>query len=115
MVRNGATATVTGSTFAGNSATGGAGAPGQNGGDGLGGGVYSDGTSSLTIAGSTITGNYANGGAAGSGASAGQGIGGGAYFVDGGIVCLDWFTQTNTTGNTASTSDDDIFGAFRTC
>jgi hypothetical protein len=102
-------------TLSGNSATGGAGGAGQNGGDGLGGGLYNDGTSTLTVTQSTVTGNSATGGAAGSGGSAGQGIGGGAYFADGGIVCLDFFTETNVTGNHASTSNDDIFGSYTIC
>jgi hypothetical protein len=111
--RHGGTATVIDSTFTGNYATGGAGAAGQNGGDGLGGGLYNDGTSTLTVKQSTVTGNYAFGGAAGSGGNAGQGLGGGAYFADGGIVCLDFFTETNITGNTASNHQyDDIFGSY---
>jgi hypothetical protein len=102
-------------TLTGNSATGGAGGAGQDGGDGLGGGLYNDGTSTLTVTLSTATGNSAIGGAAGSGGSAGQGVGGGAYFADGGIVCLDFFTETNITGNTASTRNNDIFGSFTIC
>jgi hypothetical protein len=54
-------------------------------------------------------------GAAGSGGSAGQGVGGGAYFATGGTVCLDAFTVANIIGNTASTSNNDIFGAFTIC
>jgi hypothetical protein len=114
-VRAGATATVNGCTFSDNSATGGVGADGQNGGDGLGGGLYNDRTSTLTVIQSTVTGNYAFGGAAGSGGIDGQGIGGGAYFADGGIVCLDFFTQTNIAGNHASTSDANIFGSYTNC
>jgi hypothetical protein len=89
-------------------------------GDGLGGGIYNDGStsfgvSSLMIIGSTITHNQAIGGGAGSGGSAGQGIGGGVYFASGGVVCLDLFTSMNITGNTASTSNNDVFGFFMIC
>jgi hypothetical protein len=30
-------------------------------------------------------------------------------------VCLDAFTQAHVKNNHASTSDDDLFGAFTTC
>ena len=43
--------------------------------------------------GSTITDNQAIGGAAGAGGIAGLGEGGGLYLADGGIACLDVFTQ----------------------
>jgi hypothetical protein len=62
-----------------------------------------------------VTGNSATGGAPGSSGSAGLGVGGGAYFATGGVVCLDLFTSINITGNTASTSNNDIFGAFNLC
>jgi hypothetical protein len=92
----------------------------HNGGNGLGGGLYNDGStafgvSTLTVTGTTITHNDADGGAAGAGGSAGQGIGGGLYLADGGIVCLDVFTQAHAKKNHASTSNDDIFGSFTTC
>jgi hypothetical protein len=121
----GATLTVSGSALTGNQAIGGAGGVGGNGGNGFGGGIFNDGLSvspdnagtpaTLTVTGTTITANQATGGAAGSGGSAGEGIGGGAYFAVGGDVCLDTFTQSNVKKNHASTSDDDIFGAFTTC
>jgi hypothetical protein len=116
----GATFTASSCTITGNQAIGGAGGSGANGGNGFGGGFYNQGnslfgTSSLTVTGSTVTSNSATGGAAGSGGSAGQGIGGGAYFVTGGAVRLDAYTVANTSGNTASTSDNDIFGVFRMC
>ena len=69
----------------------------------------------LTVLGSTITANQADGGAAGAGGSAGLGKGGGLYLTDGGIACLDFFTSVNIFGNTASTSDNDIFGVFTIC
>jgi hypothetical protein len=103
-----------------NLAIGGAGGFGGNGGNGLGGGVYNDGStdfgvSSLTVTGSIVTSNSATGGAAGSGGATGQGIGGGAYFGSGGTVCLDLFTSLNIFGNTASTSNNDVFGVFTIC
>jgi hypothetical protein len=121
----GATLTVSGCTLSGNEAIGGAGGMGANGGNGLGAGIYNDGLSvapqnagtpaTLTVTGSTITANQASGGAAGSGGSAGQGVGGGAYFASGGVVCLDSYTVANLLGNTASTSNNDLFGVFTTC
>jgi hypothetical protein len=93
--------------LAGNLASGGA---GSLGGDGRGGGVYNDTKETMTFTRSLIVGNRARGGQ-GQGGSNGQGIGGGAYFADGGIVCLDFFTETKVTGNTASNHQyDDIFG-----
>ena len=89
----GATFTVSNCTVTGNQAIGGAGGSGANGGNGLGGGVYNDGRSTLTILVSTITDNQAIGGAAGVGGVAGLGEGGGLYLADGGIACLDAFTQ----------------------
>jgi hypothetical protein len=117
----GATLTVSGCMFTGNMAIGGAGGAGANGGNGLGGGVFNDGPSifpanagspgTLTVTDSTITDNQTTGGADG----AGQGIGGGVYFASGGVVCLDLFTSMNITGNTASTSNKDVFGVFTIC
>jgi hypothetical protein len=52
---------------------------------------------------------------AGSGGGAGQGVGGGVYFADGGVVCLDAYTQAHMTKNHASTSNDDVFGDFTIC
>jgi hypothetical protein len=111
----GSTAKVMSCTFNGNQAIGGAGSADANGGNGFGGGVYNDGLSTITMLTSTITRNQAIGGSAGSDGSAGQGMGGGAYFAPGGTACLDLFTSLNITGNTASTSDNDIFGVFTIC
>jgi hypothetical protein len=110
----GATLTVSNCTLSGNQAIGGAGGSGANGGNGFGGGLYNDGSSTLTVTVSTVTANSASGGAAGSGGSAGLGKGGGAYFATGGHVCLDLFTSQNIDGNTASTSNNDVFGSFTT-
>jgi hypothetical protein len=117
--------TVSGCTFTDNQAVGGAGGAGANGGNGFGGGLFNDGPSiwpvnagtpaALTVTGGTVSGNQATGGAAGSGGSAGQGVGGGAYFATGGAVCLDAFTVANLLGNTASTSNNDVFGSFTIC
>jgi hypothetical protein len=120
----GATLTLSNCTLTNNQAVGGAGGAGSNGGNGFGGGVFNDGPSSapyagtpptLTALGSTITDDQATGGAAGSGGSAGQGVGGGAYFAAGGTVCLDAYTLANLLGNTASTSNNDIFGSYTIC
>jgi hypothetical protein len=74
---------------------------GGNGGDGLGGGLYNDGTSTLTVTLSTVTDNYATGGIAG------QGIGGGVYSL--GIFAYD--PTTIIKKNHASTRNDDIFSS----
>jgi hypothetical protein len=121
----GSTLTVSNSTFTGNQALGGAGGAGGNGGNGFGGGIFNDGLSiwpanagapaTLTVTGTAITSNSATGGAAGSGGSAGQGVGGGLYLAAGGAACLDAFTLANIVGNTASTSSNDLFGAFTIC
>jgi hypothetical protein len=100
----GSSLAMSGCSLSGNQATGGA-----NGGNGFGGGVYNDGQSTLTITGSTISNNQATGG------TAGLGEGGGLYLDSGGIVCLDVFTSKHVSGNTASTSYDDVFGVFTIC
>jgi hypothetical protein len=117
--------TVAACTFTCNQAIGGAGGAGANGGNGFGGAIFNDGLSvapgnagtpaTLTVTGSTTTGNQATGGAAGAGGSVGQGVGGGVYFVSGGVVCLDLFTSMNISGNTGSTSNNDVFGVFTIC
>jgi hypothetical protein len=104
--------TVSGCTLSGNQAVGGAGGSGANGGSGFGGSVYNEGQSTATVASTTITQNQATGGAPGAGGSAGQGIGGGCYFAAGGTVYLDSFTASNIISNTASTSNDSVFGVF---
>jgi hypothetical protein len=111
----GSSLTVSGCTLTGNQAIGGAGFLGANGGNGFGAGVYNDGQSALTIVTSSVAGNQAIGGAVGRGGNTGQGIGGGVYFASGGIVCLDLPTSADITGNTASTSNDDVFGVFTIC
>jgi hypothetical protein len=106
-------ATVTNSTIFSNVAKGGAGgnglkkngnSGGGRGGDARGGGIFAG--NPITLRGTTITKNVASGGSNG-----GTGRGGGLY-VWSEPVSLDSFTRTNTRGNTASTSDNDIFGSF---
>ena len=119
----GATLTVSGCTLSGDLAVGGAGGLGASGGNGFGGGLYSDGPSAarqnagtpatVTVLVSTITDNQAIGGAAGVGGVAGLGVGGGVYLADGGIACLDVFTSV--TGNTTSTSHHNVFGFYTIC
>jgi hypothetical protein len=121
----GATLAVSGCTVSGNQAVGGTSGTSGNGGGGLGGGVYNDGPSAapqnagtpsaLTITDTTITSNQATAGAVGGGGSAGQGVGGGLYLASGGVACLDAYTLANALGNTASTSNNDVFGSFTTC
>jgi hypothetical protein len=83
----------------------------HEGGNGLGGGIDSAGSTnfgvrSLPVAGSTITHNQAQAGAGDDGGSDGQGVGG--------SVCLDLFTSTNIFRNSAATSKD-IFGSWAPC
>lgn len=80
-----------------NRARGGRGNPA---GDGLGGGVYNDATSSLTLFESTVTKNCAIGRQSG-----GEGIGGGLYNL--GTFAVDAFTVISK--NHARASDDDVF------
>jgi hypothetical protein len=129
----GGTATVTNSTFTSNLAHGGNGANGMNlnkgsmfpgiirgaaGGDAFGGGIYVYSGANVTLRGTTITQNSAIGGAGGSSpggqpkAPNGSGYGGGIYIDSIASVGLDAFTRANTRTNTASTSDNDIFGSF---
>jgi hypothetical protein len=120
----GATLAVSGCTVSGNQAVGGTSGTSGNGGGGLGGGVYNDGPSAapqnagtpsaLTITDTTITSNQATAGAA-AGGTAGQGVGGGLYLAAGGVACLDAYTLANILGNTASTSNNDLLGAFTIC
>jgi hypothetical protein len=100
--------TISGSALSGNLARGGAGGSGGNGGDGLGGGVYvASGTACINH--TSITGNQAVGGAAGKHGSAGQGVRGGIYVAS---IATASGIDTDITGNSASTSNDDVFGLF---
>jgi hypothetical protein len=127
----GGTATITNSTFSSNLARGGNGADGQKvdaglfgggwrpgglGGDAFGGAIYVA-SGELTVRGTTITRNSATGGLGGKTHKDlvdrnGVARGGGIYIAPAALVTLDAFTQANTKSNTASTSDNDIFGSF---
>jgi hypothetical protein len=110
------TLTFSDCTVSGNLATGGAGGVGGNGGNALGGGIFNGnpppapGTPDrvVVLIGTRVTGNQAVGGAAGAGGTVGLGQGGGLYNQTGATAYADVFTAI--TGNTASTSDDDVFG-----
>ena len=111
----------------GNGANGGKGGelgyiPGGDGGAGFGGAIY---VAAGTVAarGNTIAQNAAQGGTAGNTRNGysnpfhppghdGVGQGGGLYIYPSALASLDSFTQANTSSNTASTSDNDIFGSF---
>jgi hypothetical protein len=98
---NSSVATFTNCTFTGNEAQGGS---GNFGGGNLFVGVAVGGAIDL-----------AQGGVAGAGGILGQGIGGGVYLSSDGVVCFDLFTSVSITGNTASTSNNDVFGDFTIC
>jgi hypothetical protein len=110
-------ATVTDTKITGNlvqGGDGGAGGSGGNGGGGgnaEGGGFFADQYSQFTLVNGSITGNQADGGAGGIGVldgTDGTGIGGGVYLSTSGSVK----TGTKIVGNSASTSDDDVYGSF---
>jgi len=101
--------TVSNCSIASNSAQGGVGGAGANGGDGLGGGIFV-GAGTATIDPTQIRFNDAQGGAAGSGGAAGNGIGSGLYISAGATVFLS--KETVVDDNTASTSNDNIFGSY---
>jgi hypothetical protein len=106
--------TVINSDVTNNLASGGAGGKRANGGNGLGGGLFVAAGTSAEIEQSSFLQNQALGGAGGkAGGSDGQGVGGGIYIEPLALVCLD--TKTKVKHNTASTSNDDIFGTFTTC
>jgi hypothetical protein len=132
-------ATLTNVTLSSNAARGGNGGMGGNvvggsgsidfgggdGGSGLGGGLYAAG-GTLDLHRVTFTGNTADGGAGGEehpGASArfvrdgspGKGEGGGLYIDPAATVCLDPFTHTHFSNNTASRSYPNIDGVFTIC
>ena len=98
-----------------NLAVGGQGVAGGNGGNGLGGGLYNDGSSavgvgSLTITGSTIIRNDADGGSGGAAAAPAKAPAAASISRPGGIVCVDATTVVKQ--NHASSSNDDIFGVY---
>ena len=124
------TAVLTNTTVTSNVARGGDGADGYtlrgvgkfppgNGGDAIGGGIYASSSAAVTLRGNAVTGNAATGGKGGKsqggnlprGAN-GAGKGGGIYIAPTASVGLDAFTLANTKSNSASTSDNDIFGSY---
>jgi hypothetical protein len=109
----GVAATITNSTLTGNAAIGGAGASGSNGGNGLGGAVANLLGATLTLRNSSIRLNAATGGPAGARGSVGLGLGGGAYLAADGVACRD--ALTSIVANTATTSDNDLFGVLGIC
>jgi hypothetical protein len=74
-------------------ARGTAGAPGENGGDGMGGAIYSEG--SVTVIASTVYNNTAIGGLPGAGGFGGSGRGGAIYSAAGGAVTVRNATFSN--------------------
>jgi hypothetical protein len=78
----------------------------QVGGNGLGGGLYAAGGTTITFQISQVVANGADGGAGAGGNGIGQG--GGVYLAADATVTAD--TLTIMVGNHASTSDDDVFG-----
>jgi hypothetical protein len=81
------------------------------GGDGFGGGIAA-GAPTVTLRATTITRNSAAGGTSPRGVVTPTGKGGGLWISSSSVVGIDAFTLANTRGNTASTSDNDIFGSF---
>jgi hypothetical protein len=98
-------ATVSDSTIDHNQAIGG---DGQNGGNGLGGGVYVGTGASVSVIRSTISHNRADGGDGDDGGKDGLGIGGGVYNL--GTFTFD--VATVIAHNKASTSNNDTFGVY---
>jgi len=111
-------------TFTNNSAVGGAGGAangghGGGGGNGFGGALFTD-SGKTTVNNSTFTGNQANGGAggaagadgaAGTAGAAGKGQGGAVY--DANHHHIHGLGSDTFSGNSASTSDNDVFQRFR--
>jgi hypothetical protein len=112
LTTGGISTTVIDSVVADNLAQGADGSAG-NGGNGLGGGIFVDAHAALTLKGDTVTGNQAIDGAGAAGFSNGKGQGGDIYIVTGGSACADDATVID--GNSASTSDNDIFGVLTFC
>ncbi len=123
LVGGGCIVSISDTTLAGNTGLGGRGGDGANrkglhvasqgGGDALGGGlfIYSD-VASVTLRTTRVTSNSAQGGDGGSQGVSGKGIGGGIYIQLSPPVYVDAFTVANLAKNKASTSDNDIFGAY---
>jgi len=102
-------------TSSGNEAVGGAGGSGViggDGGDGQGGGLFVDVAATVALTGGSITNNQAIGGAYGWGTTTngtdGEGQGGGVFLT----VAGSTRSGTIISGNSASTSGNNIFGTF---
>ena len=100
-LHNGGDATLDSATFRSNRAIGGNGLDRGAGGNGFGGGVFSQTASSTELTRCVVTRNHANGGEID-----GQGVGGGIYTL--GLTAVD--TWTMVVRNRASTSHDDVYG-----
>lgn len=94
-------------TIRGNQVTGGESVTGD-GGAALGGGVYTEGTT-VCLHDSLVTENSAQGGAAGTSGQIGNGWGGGIFVQPGSTVGA---IRTPISGNSASTSDPNVFGVL---
>jgi hypothetical protein len=99
LALNGASLTVSSSSFDNNQAIGGAGGTGGGGALGVGGGIDAHAGTTLTLSGSSFHNNAAVGGAGGSGAVGGAGIGGGLS-VD--VFSTATITQISLISNEAS-------------
>ena len=100
--------TISQSDLSANAAVGGSGGSGSvggTGGDAEGGGLFVDPTSMVALDDDAILGNLADGG---SGATDGTGSGGGVYLSGTGSTRKD----TTIAGNSASTSNNDVYGSF---
>jgi hypothetical protein len=121
----GGTASLTDVTLSSNTAAGGRGGdtplyvtPGA-GGSGLGGGLYVN-SGEVTMTGATLSSNTAQGGRGGVSTDFntsvlgpdGNGFGGGLYISAPATVSLDAFTLAHVINNTASASNNDIFGSY---
>jgi hypothetical protein len=112
LTTGGISTTVDSCVVADNLAQGADGSAGD-GGNAQGGGLFVDAHAVLTLTGSTVTGNEAMGGVGSTGFSIGKGQGGGIYIATGGNACAD--NATIIESNSASTSNDDIFGVLEIC
>ena len=109
----GGTALIRNTTLAGNTARGGDGGDGGgDGGDGLGGGLYAAG-GTVTLRDTSVTDNAARGRrGGGNGGDPGRGVGGGLYIAPDAWIGLDASTESQVRRNSASTSHNNIAGAY---
>src|SRR5262249_20246744 len=113
----GGTATITDSSFLGNTVQGGDGGNkggkegGSKGGSGFGGAIYVAG-GQVSLHNTIVTANNAVGGLPGSGPR-GQGSGGGIYIDAAALVSLDAFTKDHVLNNSASGNKNNIAGSYQ--